>query len=75
MGWRDSVQKSVQLFSGDHSIDLLFYAPMLISSLVTLSILWYAVQTLPGFLESVGYLFGILFASFTFDVCFQRDVD
>ena len=48
---------------------------MLISSLVTLSILWYAVQTLPGFLESVGYLFGILFASFTFDVCFQRDVD
>jgi hypothetical protein len=45
---------------------------MLISSLVTLSIFWHVVQALPGLLESVGYLFGILLAFFVFDVCLQR---
>jgi hypothetical protein len=62
-------------FSGAHSTDLLFCAPMLISSLVTLSILWQTVHAFPGFLESIGYVFGILLAAFTFDSCFQRDVD
>jgi hypothetical protein len=40
---------------------------MLISELVNLSIFWYVVQILPGLLESVGYLFGILLASFMLD--------
>jgi hypothetical protein len=48
---------------------------MLISSLITLGILWHVVQIVPGFLESVAYVFGILLASFTLDACLQRDVD
>jgi hypothetical protein len=48
---------------------------MLISSLITLGILWHVVQSLPGFLESAGYVFGILLASFSLDACLQRDVD
>jgi hypothetical protein len=60
---------------GDHLLDLLPCAPMLISSLVMLGILWHAVRTLPGFLESVGYVFGILLASFMLDACFPRHVD
>jgi len=47
--------------------------PVLVSSLFTLGIVWYVMQTLPGFVESFGYLFGILLAYFTFDV--QRDLD
>jgi hypothetical protein len=48
---------------------------MLISSLITLGILWHVVQIVPGFLESVGYVFGMLLASFMLDACFRRDVD
>jgi hypothetical protein len=48
---------------------------MLISGLVMLGILWHAVRTLPGFLESVGYVFGILLASFMLDTGFQRHED
>jgi hypothetical protein len=48
---------------------------MLISGLVMLGILWHAVRTLPGFLESVGYMFGILLASFMLDARFQRHED
>jgi hypothetical protein len=64
-----------RFFSGDHFLDLLSYAPMLISSFITLGILWHVVQIVPGFLESVAYVFGILLASFTLDACLQRDVD
>ena len=60
---------------GDHLLDLLLCAPMLISGLVMLGILWHAVRTLPGFLESVGYVFGILLASFMLDAGFQRHED
>jgi hypothetical protein len=48
---------------------------MLISSLVMLGVLWHAVRTLPGFLESVGYVFGILLASFMLDAGVQRNAD
>jgi hypothetical protein len=48
---------------------------MLISSLITLGILWHVVQIVPGFLESIGYVFGILVASFMIDACFRYDVD
>jgi hypothetical protein len=48
---------------------------MLLSSLITLGILWHVVQIVPGFLESVAYVFGILLASFTLDACLHSDVD
>jgi len=51
---------------------LLSCAPMLISSWVTLGVWWHALRTLPGFVESLAYLFGILFASFTLDA-YERD--
>jgi hypothetical protein len=60
---------------GDHLLDLLPCGSMLISSLVMLGIFWHAVRTLPGFLESAGYVFGILLASFMLDACFPRHVD
>jgi hypothetical protein len=47
----------------------------MIASLLMLGIFWHVVQTLPGVLESVGYLYGILLASFTIDLYFQRDLD
>lgn len=62
-------------FCGDHFLDLLSCAPMLLSSLITLGILWHVVQIVPGFLESVAYVFGILLASFTLDACLHSDVD
>jgi len=58
---------------GDHLAHLLSYVLVLVSSLLTLGIIWYVMQTLPGFVESFGYHFGILLAYSTFDV--QRDLD
>ena len=66
---------NIVFFSGDRSNDLLSCAPMFFSSLITLGILWNLVQIVPGFLESVGYVFGLLLASFMLDTCLQRDVD
>jgi hypothetical protein len=48
---------------------------MLISSLIMLGVLWHAVRILPGFLESVGYVFGIFLGSFMLDAGFQRNLD
>jgi hypothetical protein len=70
----DSSRKR-RFFCGDHLLDLLSCTPMLISSLITLGILWHVVQIVPGFLESIGYVFGILVASFMLDACFRYDVD
>jgi hypothetical protein len=53
---------------------ILFRAPMLISNLVTLGVWWHALSTLPGFVESVAYLFGLLFASHTLDA-YERDAE
>lgn len=39
----------------------------MLESLFTLGIWWHVVQTYPGLLESLGYLYGILAASFTFE--------
>ena len=61
------------LFCGDLRLDLLSSAVMLISILVTLSVFWYVVQTLPGLFESLGYTLGILLASFILDANFERD--
>lgn len=47
----------------------------MISSLMILGIFWYVIQTLPGLLESVGYLYGLVLASFTVDFYMQRDLD
>lgn len=47
---------------------------MLISSLVTLGVWWHALSTLPGFVESLAYLFGLLFASYTLDA-YERDAE
>jgi hypothetical protein len=46
--------------------DLLLYVPM-IASLFTMGIWWHVIQTYPGFLEALGYLYGILMASFCLD--------
>jgi hypothetical protein len=53
---------------------LLIYVPM-ISGLLTIGILWHAIQTFPGFLETVGYLFGLLAACFTLDVFWQSGIE
>jgi hypothetical protein len=47
----------------------------MITSLLMLGIFWHVIQTLPGLLESVGYLYGMLLASFSVDFYFQRDLE
>ena len=61
-------------FDGGSFDDLLTYVSM-ISGLLTIGILWHAIQTFPGFLETVGYLFGLLAALFTFDVYWQSGIE
>lgn len=63
-----------RFFSGYNPIDLLIWPPM-ISDLLTIGILWHAIQTFPGFLETVGYLFGMLAASFTLEAYWQNDAE
>lgn len=53
-------------FCGSDVNDLLPYVPM-IASLFTMGIWWHVIQTYPGFLEALGYLYGILMASFCLD--------
>jgi len=48
---------------------------MFVSIFATLAFLWFSVQALPGLLESVAYVFGMLLASFTLETCFRRDAD
>ena len=62
------------IFDGAISIDLLIYVAM-ISSLLTIGILWHAIQTFPGFLETVGYLFGMLGALFTLESYWWSDIE
>jgi hypothetical protein len=50
----------------------------MISSLFAVGILWHVVQTIPGLLESVGYVYGILLASFSLDALYsymESDLD
>ncbi len=47
---------------------------MLISSLVTLGLWWHALSTAPGFVESLAYLLGLLFASYGLDA-YKRDTE
>lgn len=57
--------------------DLLGYAVM-ISTLFLLGILWHVVQTVPGLLESVGYVYGIVLASFSIEALYaymESDLD
>jgi len=61
-------------YDGAKFVDLLIYGPM-ISDLLTIGILWHAIQSFPGFLETVGYLFGMLAASFTLEAYWQSDVE
>jgi hypothetical protein len=61
-------------FDGAKFVDLLIYVPM-ISDLLTIGILWHAIQSFPGFLETVGYLFGMLAASFTLEAYWQSDME
>lgn len=46
---------------------------MVISELVLLGTFWYLLISLPGLMQSVGYLFGLLLASWAFDEYFERD--
>ena len=39
----------------------------MISDLLTIGIWWHVIQTYPGLLEAVGYLYGLLAASFTIE--------
>jgi hypothetical protein len=54
------------LFVASDVNDLLLYVPM-IASLFNIGIWWHVIQTYPGFLEALGYLYGILVASFCLD--------
>jgi len=47
----------------------------MISGLLSIGILWYTIQTFPGFLETVGYLFGMLAALFMLEAYWQSDVE
>jgi hypothetical protein len=48
----------------------------MISSLFLIGILWHVVQTVPGLLESIGYLYGIVLASFSLDaLCAKGDLE
>jgi hypothetical protein len=47
----------------------------MIASLLMIGIFWHVIQTLPGVLETIGYLYGIMLASFTIDFYFQDDLD
>jgi hypothetical protein len=65
---------SLRIFVGDIFSDLLVCLPM-ISGLLTIGILWHAIQSFPGFLETVGYLFGMLAAAFTLEAYWQSDME
>lgn len=56
----------ITILVGRDVTDLLLYVPM-IASLFTMGIWWHVIQTYPGFLEALGYLYGILMASFCLD--------
>lgn len=43
----------------------------MISSLFAIGVFWHVVQNIPGLLESVGYVYGILFASFSVDALYR----
>ena len=47
----------------------------MIESLLTLGIFWHVIQNLPGVLEAVAYLYGMMVASFTIDLYLQRDAE
>jgi hypothetical protein len=38
-----------------------------------LATFWYALKTLPGLMQSIGYFFGFALASWVFDQYFRRD--
>lgn len=64
-GKTDQIPDS-NIFVGSGVNDLLRYVPM-IASLFTIGIWWHVIQTYPGFIEALGYLYGILVASFCLD--------
>jgi hypothetical protein len=45
---------------------------MVIAELIMTGTFWYLLQNIPGLLQSVGYLFGLLLACWTFDEYFPR---
>ena len=62
---RDRIPES-NIFVGSGVNDLVLYVAM-IASLFTMGIWWHVIQAYPGFLEALGYLYGILMASFCLD--------
>jgi hypothetical protein len=40
----------------------------MIASVFTMGIWWHVIHSYPGFLECLGYLYGMLVASFSLDV-------
>jgi hypothetical protein len=46
---------------------------MFISDFVLLGTLWYLLQSIPGLLQAVGYVFGLVLASWTFDQYFPSE--
>jgi hypothetical protein len=50
----------------------------MISELLTLGIWWHAIQSYPGLLEAIGYVYGILAASFMLEALeayMQSDIE
>ena len=47
----------------------------MIESLLTLGIFWHVIQTLPGLLETVAYMYGMMLASISIELYFERDAD
>ena len=52
------------LFNG-----LLFYV-LMVESLFALGIFWHVVQMIPGLIESIGYVYGMVVASFTLELIY-----
>ena len=46
---------------------------MFISEVALLGTLWYMLQSIPGLLQALGYVFGLMLACWTFDQYFPSD--
>ena len=42
----------------------------MVESLFALGIFWHVVQTIPGLIESIGYIYGLVLASFTLELIY-----
>jgi hypothetical protein len=77
-GPKNAYFRPARRFSVGYVIDDLLRYAVMISTLFSLGIWWHVVQTVPGLLESVGYVYGILIASCSLEALYtylESDLD